>query len=212
MVAQKFPLTYLELAKIAGEEVVRFPATFDEYWSLLETAEYKADFYQNEIIARSYENDNHSYIVTRFSFLLSSIFFPLKKPAYRVHNPNRPIYVSDCGKHTVFNPDGSVVAQPPVYFEYSPGMNAETTPVLLFEVLSKSTRSHDFGTKLPCYKQIPSLNTILYIETTKPSIILMERKSPNQWIETEYKNETDTFIIEEKSISLQAIYEGIDFE
>lgn len=57
-VAAKFPLTYRELAEFApGKEVVRFPATFDEYWELLKQAEYRADFYQNEIIAMSYEDD-----------------------------------------------------------------------------------------------------------------------------------------------------------
>ncbi|MBK6930936.1 MAG: hypothetical protein IPH12_08665 [Saprospirales bacterium] len=45
----KFPLTRRELLETGGPGLVRFPATFDEYWELLEEAEYRADFYQNEI-------------------------------------------------------------------------------------------------------------------------------------------------------------------
>jgi hypothetical protein len=60
----KFPLTREELADIGGTGLVRFRATFDEYWELVEEAEYRADFYQNEIIAMSYEPDLHSHLMT----------------------------------------------------------------------------------------------------------------------------------------------------
>ncbi len=210
MVTQKFPLTYQELTELAGDQLIRFSATFDEYWKLLEKAEFNADFYDNEIIAMSYENELHSLLTTEFSFLLKTIY--RLNPSYKVHNSNRPIYVQDCGKHTVFNPDGSVIQQPPVHFEYSPGMNAETTPALVFEVLSKSTRAHDFGTKLPCYKQIPTLQTIIYLETTKPSLLLMERISSKQWTETAYTELSDTITIDNQSISLKDIYSGVTFE
>ena len=85
-------------------------------------------------------------------------------------------------------------------------MNAETTPVLLFEVLSKSTRSYDFGTKLPLYKQIPTLNTIKYLETKKVSVLVIERESKNRWVETEYTQKNDFFIINKTTIYLKDIY------
>jgi len=185
-VLSKLPLTYEALVKLAGNELVRVPASFDEYWHFIGQAEFRADFYQNEIITMSYENEHHSDIVTELSFLLKTAY-PGRNRNFKVHNPNRPIYIGNfTSDHSVFNPDGSVIAQPPIHYEYSPGMNAESTPILLFEVLSKSTRSYDFGTKLPLYKQIPTLNTIIYLETKKVSVLVMERESKNRWVETEY--------------------------
>jgi len=211
-VTKKFPSTYIELHQLAGNELIHFSATFDEYWELLKHSEFRADFYQNEIITMSYENEHHSDIITELLHLLKSPY-PRKNRNFKMHNPNRPIYVGKVdGKHTVFNPDGSVVLQPAKHYEHSPGMNAETTPVLLFEVLSKSTRSYDLGTKLPLYKQIPTLNTILYVETKKPSVIVMERQSKNRWLETEYTEEADFFMINDKLIYLKDIYFGIHFE
>lgn len=202
----KLPLTYLELTKLAGNKLVRFPATFEAYWELLAKAEYRADFYQDEIITMSYENEHHSDIVSEFSYLLKTIY-PGKNRNFKVHNANRPIYIGNfSSEHSVFNPDGSVVAQPAKHYEYSPGMNAESTPVLLFEVLSKSTRSYDFGTKLPLYKQISTLNTIIYIETKKVSVLVMERESKNRWVETEYSQKDDFFLIKESPIYLKDIY------
>ena len=205
-VTKKFPSTYIELHQLAGNELIHFPATFDEYWELLKHAEFRADFYQNEIITMSYENEHHSDIVTEFLYLLKTVY-PGKNRNFKVHNPNRPIYVGDfSNEHAVFNPDGSVVIQPAIHFEHSPGMNAETTPVLLFEVLSKSTRSYDFGTKLPLYKKIPTLNTIIYIETKKVSVLVMERKGKNKWVETEYIQKEDFFVVNKTSIYLKDIY------
>ena len=211
-VLSKLPLTYEGLVKLAGNELIRVPATFDEYWHFIGQAEFRADFYQNEIITMSYENEHHSDIIAELIHLLKTPY-PRKNRNFKVHNPNRPIYLGKVdGKHTVFNPDGSVVAQPAKHFEYSPGMNAETTPILLFEVLSKSTRSYDFGTKLPLYKQIPTLETILYIETKKPSVIVIERQGKNKWVETEFTQASDSFLINGTPISLEDIYFGIHFQ
>ncbi len=211
-VLSKLPLTYEELVKIAGNELVRAPATFDEYWHFIGQAEFRADFYQDEIITMSYENEHHSDVMMDFAYLLQQAF-PRNTRKFKVHNSNRPIYVGNFSSdHSVFNPDGSVIAQPAKHFEHSPGMNAETTPVLLFEVLSKSTRSYDFGVKLPLYKQIPTLNTIVYIETKKRSVLVIKRKNKNSWIETEYTKEADTFMINDFLFSLKDIYFQLKFD
>lgn len=151
----QFPLTNQELYDLAQGELVRFPASREEYWELLEAAEYRADY---------------------------------------------------CD-HAVFNPDGSVVAQPARLYEYRPGMNAELTPVLVFEVLSKSTRVYDFGDKLPCYKTIPSLRYILYLESRRPEVTVFERlPDTGQWLETNLRHLDDVFQIEGQSVALRDIY------
>ena len=145
----QFPVTNQALYDLAQGELVRFPASPEEYWELLEAAEYRADYYNHEIIAAmSCESEGHSALMSEVLHLLKKIF-PKNNPHFKVHNNNRPICIPNCD-HAVFNPDGSVVAQPARLYEYRPGMNAELTPVLLFEVLSKSTRQYDYGEKLPC--------------------------------------------------------------
>ncbi|MEQ1747419.1 MAG: Uma2 family endonuclease [Saprospiraceae bacterium] len=108
-------------------------------------------------------------------------------------------------KHAL-NADGMVVALPAEKFEYSPGMSAETSPILLVEVLSKSTRDYDFGIKLPCYKKIPALRQILFVEQSKPGVLAFERNRPNQWTETELKNLDDVFLVNDRPVALREIY------
>ncbi|MCB9316734.1 MAG: Uma2 family endonuclease [Lewinellaceae bacterium] len=205
----KFPRTNDELFELSKGEILRFPATFDEFWEVMEAAEYRVDFFNQEIIASmSYESEQHSNLTTELLHLLKSIY-PKSNPDFKVHNSNRPICIPAC-EHAVFNPDGSVVAQPAKLFEYRPGMNAELTPVLLFEVLSKNTRVYDFGDKLPCYKKIPGLRQILFLETDRPDVLLFERlEETGQWLESHFSALDDQFIIEGTAICLRDIYGAV---
>ncbi len=69
-VAQKFPLTNNDLAVLGMGAQVRFPATFEEFWELLDEAEYNVEYYNQEIIATmSYETDVYADIATQMSYL-----------------------------------------------------------------------------------------------------------------------------------------------
>lgn len=180
MVETKFPLSRQELAEI-GTGLVRFPATFDEYWDLLEQAEYRADFFQNEIIAMSCESNPHSKIATELMWLLRNIF---PRPNFVIHDSNRPIYIEDCdsGK-LVFN------------------------PVLVIEVLSKSTYEYDFAEKLPCYKKIPSLRQIIFIDSRRVYVTIFNRLDDNgQWLNADFDQMESKFEIGGKSVILKEIY------
>jgi Uma2 family endonuclease len=210
--AVKFPLTNQELAELGKGNVVRFPATWDEYWEVLGSAEYRSDFYNDEIIASmSYEGDIHSLLATRFTSLLGTIFDDL--PDFRVYNSNRPVYIPACKalKTGVFNSDGMVVQLPADPYIYQPGMSAETNPILLIEVLSASTQTYDWGTKLPCYKEIPSLQQIFFIEQERAKIFAIEREAENRWTETLLTKAEEEIVIRGTQISLQRIYREVFF-
>ncbi|MCU0340920.1 MAG: Uma2 family endonuclease [Spirosomaceae bacterium] len=209
----KWPTTQQQLAEVVDADgQYRFVATLEEYWQLLGEVQYRADFYDHQIIASmSYESDLHSYLATELSYYLRTIF--ADKSLFRVYNSNRPVYVENCrGLGTgVFNADGMVTTLPPVRHEYQKGMSAEMNPTLLIEILSPSTRAYDFGTKLPCYKTIPTLQTILFVEQDEPKVFVYQRLAPNRWQDTEYRAAEDSFEIEGQTITLGQIYRGVYF-
>lgn len=206
--ATKFPLTHQELLEIGGGEIVRFPASFDDYWELLREAQYKADYSNSEIITMSYETNPHSKIVSRLLAIFDRLF---AEEAYSVHDSNRPVYIHDF--RAVHNPDCSVVLEPARLFEYQPGMNAETTPLVVVEVLSKTTRDYDYAEKLPHYKQIPSLRQIIYLESTKMFVTVYERSDDSpQWINTDYSRPEDVVLVNSRPVTLAEIYRKVTFE
>jgi Uma2 family endonuclease len=212
MVAETaLPLTNLALAGLVDSYgFYRVPATPDEYWTLLADAEYRVDYYDHHIIASmSYESDIHSRIASELNYLLRTIF--TDKSRYLVYNSNRPVYVgTDLVTGTgVFNADGMVVSLPRNPHTYQPGLSAETTPVLLIEVLSPSTRAYDLATKLPAYKNIPSVTMILYVEQDRPDVLVMERQAPNRWTETRLTALAESFVVAGSPVTLGQVYQGI---
>lgn len=204
------PLTNEELSKTDEPLPLRYPASEAEYWSVAQEAEYRADYYRGEIIASmSYESEDHAAIASRLNFYLQQIFFDFK--AYRIGNSNRPVCIPTCG-NAIFNPDGSVIQLPARFYEYQKGMRADLTPIVVFEVLSPSTRVRDLGEKLPCYKQIEGIEHILYVDGATVKVHHMQRQGDNQWLETVYTEKEVHFEINGKPIKIGDLYAGVDFE
>ena len=91
-------------------------------------------------------------------------------------------------------------------------MNAEMTPVVVVEVLSKTTRDYDYSEKLPHYKQIPALKQIIYLESTKMFATVYERvEAGPQWINTDYTRASDTFFVNGQAVMLEEIYRKVTF-
>ena len=198
----KLPTTNQELLELGAREApVRFEASEAEYWALLQQAAYKAEYANGEIVATmGYENALHSFIATRLSYLLQTIFSDLT--AYRISNSNRPVCIESCN-NAIFIPDGAVLQLPLDPYEFQPGMDAERTPLLLFEVLSPSTRISE---KLPCYKQIPSLQHIIYLETENVKVFHFQRREDGLWLEGIYTDKNDQIALPYGTITLGELY------
>lgn len=202
-----FPITMQERLEL-GPELVRFPATREEFWALLEVCEYPIEFYDHSIIAMSYESDPHSHIASMILIFLGNTV--MDNDHLKVFNSNRPIYSGQGG--SVFNPDASVVLTGGQKYEYARGMNAEMEPVVVVEVLSKTTRDHDLENKLPLYKAIPTVETILYVENQLPYVTVYTRNAATgKWINTVYDRLDDSFEVLGKTLSLQQIYHKVKF-
>lgn len=207
----RFPLTRLEIAEMFGTDLARFPATFEEYWEIVKEAEYTADFYQNEIIIpMSYESNNHSKMAVEISFLLKGFFRSSRE--YEVHNSDRLLYFPDCKEDgAVFNPDASVIRLPRQPFEYQKGFDAETTPEIILEILSHSTQHYDYAIKLPCYKKHPTVQQVIFISSLYIFATVWSRQGDtNLWINTDYDQADDTFLIYQQAVRLGDLYTDVD--
>jgi len=200
----KFPRNNEELLELGKGPIVRFPAEEEEYWSLVEESDLRLDYYKNEIIAAmSYESDDHSTITSMVNYLLQGIY--LKKEDFKIHNSNRPVCVPVCD-NAIFNPDGSVISLPAKHYEYRPGMTAELTPAIVFEVLSKSTKVRDWGEKLPCYKEIETIRHIFYIEMEKIKVHHFEKLQEDQWLESVFEKAEDVITLEDHTVKVRDVY------
>jgi Uma2 family endonuclease len=104
-----------------------------------------------------------------------------------------------------------VIEGQPIY--YSTNTTIVTNPVLIVEVLSKSTKDYDRGDKFLYYRSIPEFKEYILIDQTKYYVMQYVKTSENQWILTEY--ETEDALINLSSInvelSLKQLYKKVNF-
>ncbi len=205
------PLTaeYLRERFSATDELVWIPATKEEFWSLIELPEFKIEYYDNQIVGTmSYGALSHETIIDNLSWLFNS---QLDRTTFRCFGSNRPVYVEK--SNDIFEPDLHVVHGEIVLHHYKKTMTATSNSSVIVEVFSKSTKEFDIRNKLPCYKTMPSLQHIVFVEQDKPYITVFSRtKRPNEWLNTDYYDMNERIRILGKNFSLKNIYDKVIFK
>jgi Uma2 family endonuclease len=92
------------------------------------------------------------------------------------------------------------------------GLTANINPWLVVEVLSPSTYVRDWNEKLPRYKQIPSLQHIVYIEQEHPFVSVYSRVGESVvWENIDYYQMNDNFEVNGNPVFLREIYNKMIF-
>jgi Uma2 family endonuclease len=146
-----------------------------EYLAMEEVAEYKSEYYNGEIFAMSGGTTDHSLIAVNLTTALSQ---RLEPTPCRVFNSDMRLYIERSGLYTY--PDGMVICGK---IELVKGRNdTVTNPLLIVEVLSESTRDYDRGARFNFYKQIPTLQEYVVVESERPHVECYRRTAGDQWL------------------------------
>jgi Uma2 family endonuclease len=196
--------THLSSLLNGKKDMVRFPASEEEYWDLVQLPEFRMDYNNDEIIAyMSYATQNHETIISNLIFL-----FRLAFDEALVLGSNRPVRVLSLKKN--YQPDMQIIFGEPELYTYNKTMNATLNPSILVEVLSDSTKKYDRTEKLDSYKLIDSLQYMLFIDSNASNIVLYSRtKKPNEWLTTTLTNLDDKLHLNGHSFSLKKIYQRV---
>lgn len=111
-------------------------------------------------------------------------------------------------------PDASVVCGPARTSAVD--ANALVNPTILVEVTSRSTEDYDRGDKASHYKQLESLQVILFVSHRSRRITVVERaagEGPARWMERELRGgEIVRLPVHGASFAVDAVYEGIELD
>ncbi|MCB0598105.1 MAG: Uma2 family endonuclease [Lewinellaceae bacterium] len=203
-----------------GVRELRAPATFEEYLALSEDCNYRIHYRDGHVISflEIDEQTNaimgeasviHELIVARMITLLSET---LNKTGsgFQVLGSNVRLFIAEDRKGC--NADVTVVEGPVEQKTYKFNRRAVTgvtNPWLLVEVLSDSTREFDLSDKLSDYKQLPSLQQVIFIEQEHVWASTYIRISPKEWRNLDLNSLEDQIPILDTSISLQKVYKSI---
>lgn len=107
-------------------------------------------------------------------------------------------------------PDATVICGTPAPAAID--ANAVTNPTLVVEVTSRSTEDYDRGDKLSHYKQLPSLNAVLFVSHRSARVTLIERTKAG-WVEREFRSGEHVAVAEPKlSFPVDELYAGITLD
>ena len=85
-------------------------------------------------------------------------------------------------------------------------------PAVIIEILSPSTKTYDRGDKFKLYRDLPSLQEYLLVDSESINVESFFINKSNHWELQEYNNATDALWIEtiQLSIPLTDVYEGTE--
>ncbi len=185
--------------------------SFNEFLIFEEQSAIKHEFHQGKIIEMSGAKLNHNLIAANIIRLIGNCINAQDKNCL-VLNSDQKTYIETLDKSVY--PDITVLCEAPQFYE-----NRQDTilnPMLLVEVLSKSTEAYDRGDKFHAYCTLPSFKEYVLVSQDKAQIetwYLQDAKN-NLWrhhLVTDLANSIELLSIN-CLLSLQDIYQRIQFE
>ena len=178
----------------------------EEYLDADRKAEFKSEYYQGVIYAMSGGSPVHSLIIGN---LTRELGIAVKKRRCFVYPTELRLRVTPTGLYTY--PDIVVVCGDPLFCDDQ--KDTVTNPVLIVEVLSKSTEGHDRGFKSTQYRKVDSLQEYVLVSQHEPRIERYLRQPGDQWLLTESAGLDSSLRIESLTctIPLAEIYDKVEF-
>ncbi len=192
-----------------GEEI-RVSASWEEFLEVLPDCTYRIEYSEGQIISYiGHASENHEILVATIIQLLGSI---LNEISTRISGSNLALHVPGTEKR-YFNADVTVIEGASERVPLMGSMYAIANPVLLVEVLSTSTLNYDQGEKARYYRQIPSLQQVLFVDSEKLSVISqIRRPADGGWYLQDFNQASDEVeILGQGSLSLERLYEKVKF-
>ncbi|MBO3459142.1 Uma2 family endonuclease [Aetokthonos hydrillicola Thurmond2011] len=180
--------------------------TPEEYLQLEETAEYKSEYRDGKIVPMTGGTTNHNKIAGNFYAYLK---LALRRKNYEVYIGDVRLWIPRYRQYTY--PDVMVIQGRPVYTGTS--TTTVMNPLLIAEVLSKSTQNYDQGNKFLYYRSIPEFQEYILIDQYQYHVMHYVKTPDNKWVLDEIEDESATLSLStvDFQIQLNDLYEQVNF-
>jgi Uma2 family endonuclease len=94
------------------------------------------------------------------------------------------------------------------------GQTTVINPLVIIEVLSKSTKNYDQGDKFDFYRSLPSFKEYILIDQYQYYVEQFAKTADRKWVLTEYQSPTDVLALSslDFQINFSDIYHRVNFE
>lgn len=150
--------------------------TIEEYLALEDQSDIKSEYEQGVITAMSGGTLNHGIISNNINTELSNL---VREKALDCVTINGDVRIFIEKADSFVYPDGMMICGAIQTSEND--QHSVINPVLIVEVLSKSTESYDRGDKFHKYCSLPSFKEYVLIDQYKPVVDILYREDSSYW-------------------------------
>ncbi|BAY44177.1 hypothetical protein SAMD00079811_17730 [Scytonema sp. HK-05] len=195
---------------LARAMVVQIPPSLhsiEEYFALEETADYRSEYRDGEIVPMTGGSINHNQIVVN---LIIALTLALREQDYHVYANDLRLWIPRFRQYTY--PDVLIIKGEPVF--ESGRTDTVLNPNIIFEVLSKSTSSRDRGDKFTYYRSIPQFQEYVLIDQYQIHIEQFSKTPEGNWLfsESDAEDGVLTLVSANCQIPHRQIYERVKFD
>jgi Uma2 family endonuclease len=182
--------------------------SISEYLEYEANSEIKHEYEGGQILAMSGGTINHGLICTNSTAIIREKVRASAKKCTTIGSEVK-IYIHPVD--SFIYPDTMVICGPLETAEADP--ESITNPILVVEVLSKSTAGYDRGDKFFKYRQLPSLREYILIDQYQPVVESFFKREENVWEISRVEGLDQTFPIKslDLSLSLADLYAEVTF-
>ncbi|MDB9372874.1 Uma2 family endonuclease [Nodularia sphaerocarpa] len=180
--------------------------SIEEYLAQEETAEYRSEYRNGEILPMAGGSINHNRIIRNLSRLLE---LSLQEQPYEVFLSDLRLWIPHYREYTY--PDILIIKDEAIFAEGR--TDTVLNPSIIFEVLSKSTSSRDRGDKFTYYRSIPELQEYILIDQYQIHIEQFSKTPEGNWLLRESDNQDGTLTLAAANCQIphRQIYERVKF-
>ena len=180
--------------------------TPEEYLELEIVCETRNEYRNGEIIPMTGGTPDHNEIAGNLN---ASLKLALKGQPYRIFIADQRLWIPTINIYTY--PD-IMVLQKPIELQIG-RKDTVINPVLIAEILSKSTQNYDRSEKFATYRTIPTFKEYLLVDQYRIHVEHYVKTGVNQWTFSEYDDQNITLSLNtlELQILIADLYENIDF-
>ena len=180
--------------------------TLEEYLRREEHTIDKHEFYNGQIIKMANSKFHHNLILHNIHRVIGNI---LLDSSYFILGDSQKVYIES--ENTAVYPDLIVICEKPEFYK---GMESIiTNPLVVIEILSKSTAKYDQTDKFSLYKMLPSFKEYVLIDSRKPAVETRFQVEKDLWRFTNYTESSPLINLQSIGISIliEDIYKKVEF-
>jgi Uma2 family endonuclease len=198
-----------EILAVPIQKEVKQPRryTLEEYFKREEKAIHKHEYHNGIIVTMPGGKLPHNRIATKASKLMDN-FVEDNELNYIVSNSDTKIRIEEYDK--VVYPDAVVICEIPEYFEDRE--DTVVNPLIIVEVLSRSTQNYDKTLKFEMYRSIPTFKEYVLIHQDKKKVSVYTKQIDNSWILKDYEGEeavATLYALHNCPLPLNRLYKGL---